>query len=96
MESWLQTYKHTLERRATDDCLLFDQSFEQHVSHIRDFLGHCQEGGINIDPDKFEFARWEVIFAGYHVSNKGYFPAAKLVGPLCVRGQRILLTFVFF
>ena len=82
MEQWLQTYRHVNERRATDDCLLFDGSFDAHVKHVREFLQRCREGGITIAPNKFDFAKKEVIFAGYHVSNRGYRPAAELVGPL--------------
>ena len=82
MEEWLQIYCHPTERRATDDCLLFDKTFEEHVEHVRVFLRRCRVGGITIAPNKFDLGKREVIFAGYHVSQRGYHPAPELVGPL--------------
>ena len=82
MEEHLGTYRHGNERRATDDCLLFDRSLEAHVEHIRDFLTRCKEANITIAPDKFEFGKRKVTFAGYEVSQADYRPAHDLVGPL--------------
>ena len=83
MEEHLETYKfHESERRATDDNLLFDSTIEGHIQHVKQFLQRCREKRITIAPDKFEFCKTRINFAGYDVTKDGYTPAVDLVGAL--------------
>ena len=40
-------------------------------------LSHCNENGLVFNPNKFRFARREVEFAGFLITEDGIKPAAK-------------------
>ena len=93
MEEHLCTYEHhESERRATDDILLFDRDFQAHLKHVREFLLRCRDANITIAPNKFDFGKSSVIFAGYKVSGLGYQPAHELVGALAKFPQPTSVT----
>ena len=59
-------------RRIVDDVLVFDEDLTSHVNHVRQFLQRCEERGISLGRDKFQFCQTEVEFAGFHLSQDGY------------------------
>ena len=59
-------------RKIVDDIVAFNCSQQEHVDHIRQLLRHCQEKEISLNPDKFQFCRTEVSFAGFTLTPEGY------------------------
>ena len=59
-------------RRIVDDILIFDEDPTSHVNHVRQFLQRCEDRGISLGRDKFQFCQTEVDFAGFHLSQDGY------------------------
>ncbi|XP_065182282.1 uncharacterized protein LOC135812991 [Sycon ciliatum] len=64
--------------KVVDDGLVHDESFSDHVAHVRAVLTRAREHGITLSQKKFVFAAPEVEFCGFHVSSNGYtVPADK-------------------
>ena len=59
-------------KRVVDDVLVYDESMEEHIEHVRNILQRCRDKGISLNKDKFKFGQQEVLFAGYHISKDGY------------------------
>ena len=57
--------------KIVDDILLYDQTWEQHINHVREFLKRCQSSGITLNPSKFSLGEQQVSFAGYVVGTEG-------------------------
>ena len=45
-------------------------------------LSHCNKNGLVFNPDKFRFARREVEFAGFLITEDGMKPAAKYMAAI--------------
>ncbi len=59
-------------KKVVDDVLIYDKTWDEHVDHVRQVLSCCRDKGISLNKDKFCFGEKEVLFAGYHISEKGY------------------------
>ncbi len=57
--------------KVVDDIILYDETLEEHVTHIRNFLERCRSSGITLNPKKAKVAQDSVKFAGYIVSSSG-------------------------
>ena len=55
-------------RRVVDDVIIFDEDLASHISHVRQFLQRCEERGISLGADKFQFCQTKVEFAGFRLS----------------------------
>ena len=55
-----------------DDLIVFSQSFDEHVSHVRTVLQRLGEHGIKLKARKCELFKREVHFLGRKVSRAGY------------------------
>ena len=66
----LREFKHY--RKIVDDIVIFDSNFDEHVTHVKQFLATCADKGISLHRDKFKFAGHEVTFARYRLSQDGY------------------------
>ena len=66
----LQDAKNTV--KVVDDILIFDEDYQSHLNNVWDMLEKCRENGITLNPQKFEFAREEVDFCGYHLNREGF------------------------
>ena len=64
---------------VVDDTCLYDESsnLEQHWWRTIDYLILCGQNGIILNPDKFQFARKTVDFAGFRVSDSSIEPLPK-------------------
>ena len=69
-------------RRIVDDVVIFDKDKEQHESHVRQFLQRCSKRRITLNAEKWEYARSEVDFAGYHLSASGYRVDSSIVAAI--------------
>ena len=58
--------------RIVDDVLVYDKDPATHVNHVRQFLQRCEERGISLNREKFQFCQEEIEFAGFHLSPHGY------------------------
>ena len=66
---------------VVDDTCLYDDSneLEQHWWRVIDYLVLCGKNGIILNPDKFQFSRECVDFAGFRVSNTSTEPLPKYI-----------------
>ena len=68
--------------RIIDDELLWDVDIEGSFWHTMYYIKHCHENGIIFNPDKFQFAKDEVNFAGFVVTQDGYKPPEKILNAI--------------
>ena len=59
-------------RRIVDDVLIYDKDLDSHIDHVRQFLQWCEERGISLNCDKFQFCQRNIDFTGFHLSPDGY------------------------
>lgn len=59
-------------RCIVDDVLIYDEDPARHVDRVRQFLQWCEERGISLNCDKFQFCQRDIEFAGFHLSHDGY------------------------
>ena len=69
----------TFERkeRCVDDTIHYDSDLEQHRWRTIDFLIRVGQAGIVLNPDKFQFAKRSIDFAGFGVSDSTIEPLPK-------------------
>ena len=51
-----------------DDVLVFSQTLEEHLQHLKRVLEHIEEVGLKLKPTKCQFARKEVEYLGHVVT----------------------------
>ena len=54
--------------RCVDDNLLHESSYEDHWWRVLDFLELAGNAGIVVNPEKFQFGKETVDFAGFRIS----------------------------
>ena len=57
------------KERCVDDTIHYDSDLEQHWWRTIDILTRIGQAGIVLNPDKFQFAKRSVDFAGFRVSD---------------------------
>ncbi|XP_063888612.1 uncharacterized protein K02A2.6-like [Scylla paramamosain] len=62
------------KHKCIDDTLLYDSNIEDAFWHTYEFLATCAAKGITLKPEKFQFARREVDFVGFHLGWEEYKP----------------------
>ena len=58
--------------RIVDDCVVYTKDKEDHIALVRQFLQRCEDKGISLNRDKFQFCQTEITFAGLILSQGGY------------------------
>lgn len=58
--------------KIVDNILAYDGSYKQHLAHVISIVQRCDDAGIILNKQKFNFARHHVDFSGYSVSRDGY------------------------
>ena len=48
-----------------DDVIVFSDSVEEHVRHLRQVFGRLRQAGLKLHPKKCQFARCSVLYHGY-------------------------------
>ena len=59
-------------RHIVDDVVIYDSDPTLHTDHVWQFLQRCTEQKITLNPEKWEFAKRQVNFAGFTLSAQGY------------------------
>ena len=69
----------TFERKehCVDDTIHYDSDLEQHWWRTNDLLTRAGQAGIVMNPEKFQFAKKSVNFAGFRVSESSIEPLPK-------------------
>ena len=60
-----------------DDTIHYDTDLEEHWWRTIDFLATAGASGVILNRDKFQFARQDVDFAGFHISSNKIEPLPK-------------------
>ena len=55
-----------------DDIIIYSNSVEEHLEHVRTILECLREHGLCLNPGKSKFFCEEVDFLGHHISACGY------------------------
>ena len=58
-------------RRFVDDVVIFNSEGDKHAAHVRQFVKRCAECTITLKKDKWEYAKPQVTFAGFQLSQDG-------------------------
>ena len=67
------------KERCVDDTIHYDSDLEEHWWRTIEFLITVGNSGIVLNPDKFQFARKEVDFAGFRISSTSIEPLPKFL-----------------
>ncbi len=59
-------------RKIVDDVIVYDENKPRHVQHVREILRRCENKGISLNRDKFQFCQTEARFAGLKLTQHGY------------------------
>lgn len=54
-----------------DDLLIYSQTWEEHLSHIRLVLNRLAQAGLTVNPQKVQFGKKLIKFLGHQVSENG-------------------------
>ena len=72
MEHCLDGLRDDICMPYIDDIIVFSQTFEDHVDHIRKVLRRFREHGVKLKPKKCRLFKREVNYLGQNVSPAGY------------------------
>ena len=75
-----------------DDVLIFSQTIEEHLMHLRAVIQRIREVGLKLKPSKCHFACREVEYLGHVVMPEGSKTNQKLVEAESPRSQRLLMS----
>ena len=65
--------------KCVDDTLLWSDTTEESFSHTVQYLELCGRNGIILNPKKFNFAKDEVEFAGFHITKTNVAPIPTFI-----------------
>ncbi|KAK3241869.1 hypothetical protein CYMTET_48393 [Cymbomonas tetramitiformis] len=57
-----------------DDCILFSNTLEEHLSHLQQFLEVCENQGIYLKESKCQLLQTQIRFLGHVISREGSQP----------------------
>lgn len=60
-----------------DDILIYNKTFEEHMSSLKEVFLRIRSAGLRLNPQKCHLARDHVVFLGHVVSRKGLQPDPK-------------------
>jgi len=66
-------------QRCVDDTLLWDSDIAAAFWHTLNYIKLCGDNGIVFNPEKFQFAKDTVEFAGFDITPQGYRPNEKIL-----------------
>ena len=72
MEETLVDVRDKFAMPYLDDCIVYSNTFEEHIEHIRQVLKRFKDRGLKLKLSKCEFFRTEVNYLGRTVNKDGY------------------------
>ena len=54
-----------------DDIVVYSESMDQHIDHLREVLSRLKKAGLTVNPSKVNFAVNQFSFLGHIVSAEG-------------------------
>ena len=57
--------------QSLDDVLLYSDTFERHLSSLREVFSRIKAAGLKLNPSKCHLARNHVVFLGHVISQQG-------------------------
>jgi hypothetical protein len=72
MEHCLEGLKEDICIPYLDDIIIFSETFDEHVEHVRLVIQRLRANGIKLKPEKSNFFQREVNYLGQIVSAEGY------------------------
>ena len=57
-----------------DDMLIFSETMEEHIQHLRLVLDKLKEAGLKLKPSKCSFVRESVDYLGHVITSEGLSP----------------------
>ena len=70
------------KERCVDDTIFYDRGLEKHWWRTIDFLIKVGTSGVVLNPDKFQFARKSVDFAGFRITSETIEPLPRYVNAI--------------
>ena len=77
LEDCPTTTEHRDWEKIVDDIITWSETIEEAFYRICSLLSHCNKNGLVFSPRKFRFARREVEFAGFLITDTGIKPATR-------------------
>ena len=74
IEDTLQEYLDDFALAYLDDILIYSDTYEEHVEHVKKVMRKLQEKELPLKLGKCEFHKHEIAFLGYLISDKGLAP----------------------
>ncbi|EXX71174.1 gag-pol fusion protein [Rhizophagus irregularis DAOM 197198w] len=71
MDEVLRGYLWKFVMVYLDNVIIYSDTFEQHLEHLRVIFDRLEDAGLKLNPDKCSFVKEELEFLGHIVSNKG-------------------------
>ena len=68
--------------KIIDDVIQWSDTLEEAFFRICSMLSHCNQNGMVFSPEKFEFAKESVEFAGFQITMEGIKPTDKYVAAI--------------
>ena len=83
-DAYTSRYDHIIKDvknkvKIVDDTLLWDSDIASSYFHTYDYLTICEQNGITINAQKFQFCKDEVDFAGLKITEDGIKPSEKIL-----------------
>lgn len=71
----LNKYEIKFALNYFDDIIIFSQSFEEHLEHLKTMFSICEKENIMLKQSKCQFAQKRIKFLGYEVESGKYSPS---------------------
>jgi hypothetical protein len=71
VDSLFGSLKHSCVYNFMDDLVIYSQSFEEHIEHLKQVFARLQKAGFTVNKDKLKLACREIPFLGHLVSAEG-------------------------
>ena len=68
--------------KCVDDTLLYDDDINSAFLHTYEYLTVCEENGITLNEDKFQFCQDTVEFGGLKITQHGICPSEKILSAI--------------